>query len=346
MLAHLYHSKAIEIISGKDADSKLCSLHDTTVEKFYDRTIKGSYLSLEKNLKTTNIQCPSSAKDSLGVGQPYLVIQMLHQPNTSLSFEVVVIDASEMRRRMLFSTSFRRCESTALHAKIALSQRGFSKWANLVIDLKGLTDSFFSAKFLRLDSFCLRPQCRLRKVFSLPISPSEQAIPASLNYPVGVDFTTLVLSRNGEVEVLLLPGSKLSDIEGGSDLLAVQGHSIAPKGVESKANRVDNLERKQPTHRNEPKDNKKVAILDEVGEKKSHAKSSVPVLLPPNAEEKESKTVHKQVEKMPDKPVESVLEYDGDEPSKFSPEVRIRAVMEALRALEYDFVAEFGCQPY
>ena len=147
----------------------------------------------------TSLQCPAKATDSLGVVQPLLVFQMQTVVDTNVALEVVVLDQRAQRRRLHFSSTFRAAESNELHAQIPWAWGGVlpDQWSHVVLDLKALTANCFrGATFSSLDSFSLRPVCRVRKVFSLP----EGAL------RVGADDTSLSLRLEGGGEGLVEAG--------------------------------------------------------------------------------------------------------------------------------------------
>lgn len=169
-----------------------------SVTKEYDRDLRGYYLSLEKDgviIPAIKLECPIDCRSSIGIIQPLLVFQLYAMPSKQLSLEIIIIDSVGQRRRLHFSSIFRTFDSkNQLHAQIPWAIEK-SKWNSCIFNLQSLTSQcFHGAKFATIDSFTLKPSCRLRKIFSLPQNQNEDQspqIPESFEFPLGVVNSTV-----------------------------------------------------------------------------------------------------------------------------------------------------------
>ena len=197
----------VEILSpaGKIPPSRLLKINGAPalIAKDYDRDIKGfKYMLTGKGSQTSSIQCPSVLKDSLGLTQPLLVLQLksLVQEDP-LNLEVLILDKAGQRRRFLFSTTFRTIDVNALHVQIPWIQPNRETWTNVVFNLQLLAMQCFSATFASIESFILRPLCSLRKIFTLPsalLLPGELddtlIVPPAFDFPMGTISGTYLFS--------------------------------------------------------------------------------------------------------------------------------------------------------
>lgn len=167
----------------------------TTVTRTYDRGIKGYLFSIDSSSAQGGIICPFSTRDTLGIIQPLFVIQIQTEPSDKVAIEIVVLDSHRQRRRLYFSTSFSRAEANQLHAQLPWGRDSIdgdsTGWRSMVIDMQELTRTFFGymAIFDTLDSFKIYGKCRVRKVFTLPLTAltAERVnIPAIFDFPAGV----------------------------------------------------------------------------------------------------------------------------------------------------------------
>ena len=204
----------VEIITtaGKGPNPRLVKA--TNLPKEYDRDIKGYKYILTPQ---ASLQCPAaSGRDTLGLLQPLLVFQLrCPHDDDILNLEIVVLDTDNQRRRFHISTTFRSLEPHSLHVQIPWIQTDKSQWTNVVFSLDTLVMHFFRTKFQSLDSFHLRPNCYLRKVFTLPAvsacrmdsssgidestSPiSSIVIPTAFEYPVGTTYSSFLFPSTTE----------------------------------------------------------------------------------------------------------------------------------------------------
>lgn len=189
-------STPIEVISasGKEPNPKLLKCNQVT--KDYERSIKGYIYNIERTSPHTFLNCPANLKDSLGIYQQYLVLQLFPFPAKHVHLEVIIMDTKSQRRRFLLSTSFQKAEANELHCQIPWSIENRGIWNSIVIDLKTLASRCFKgAVYSVLESFTLRPCCHLRKVFTVPMIDfsAPSLFPHNLCFPIGVDSSVCVI---------------------------------------------------------------------------------------------------------------------------------------------------------
>jgi len=191
MFAHAYQTgpQGVELLapSGRGPSA--------TVNRTYDRGIKGYLFSVDTVSAEGSIICPPSTRDSLGVIQPLFVIQIQTKPSDKVAIEIVVLDNHRLRHRLFFSTSFSRPEANQLHAQLPwcwdTTDGDSTGWKSVVINMHDLTRTFFGMTvfFNSLDSFKVYGTCRVRKVFTLPLTTLTAdgvKIPTIFDFPVGV----------------------------------------------------------------------------------------------------------------------------------------------------------------
>jgi hypothetical protein len=169
------------------------------VSKEYDRGIRGYCFYLER--ANSLLICPSSSRSSLGIFQSVFCLQLQLSPNASINLELLIRDADGRRRRIIFSSSFRRLEANHLHYQVPwlLLDSSPDGWSTYALDLAGYTEAGFpGSKFASLDAFQLRASLRVRKIFSLPLPQSSKSlslsVPASFDFPLGAEAPLVIRS--------------------------------------------------------------------------------------------------------------------------------------------------------
>jgi len=159
----------------------------------YDRTIKGFVFLIDKGIGT-NLQAPANGKDVLGIYQRYLLFQIRCSVSKPLSIEITVSDRKGQRHRLHLSTKFRCVDRNELHTQIPLDFEQKEKWNNFIFDLKMLANVLFPGEdYHSLDSICIHPVCRIRKILTIPsLEESDNKIPESIDFPNSVDYITQV----------------------------------------------------------------------------------------------------------------------------------------------------------
>ena len=230
----------VEVLTpaGKNPPARLFKINGPPglITKEYEREIKGFKYELKgKGSQTSSIQCPSAAKDSLGLTQPLIVFQLRSAyQDDPMNLEIVVIDSNSQRRRLLFSTTFRTMELNSLHAQIPWTQPRRDIWTNVVFDLQQLTQQCYSSDFVSVDAFLIRPVCFLRKVFTLPLAAIQSssgeevgdiAVPSNFDFPLGAIFTTF--------QIIAKKVQSKSGKEGASPLVLGTGLQVSGSKIQS-----------------------------------------------------------------------------------------------------------------
>jgi hypothetical protein len=144
---------------------------------------------LEKpSTATMQIPCPNK-RVSLGLSQRYLVCQMRGMAKKPITLEVCTLDGKSQRHRFHLSTRFKDSETNSLHAQIPLDELDEHIWYHIILDLYALSDHHFDARYVGIESICIHPCCRVRKVFTLPaadiIDGTSFSCPDVFEFPIG-----------------------------------------------------------------------------------------------------------------------------------------------------------------
>ena len=82
------------------------------MQKVYDKAVKGYVYHCEGG-PTAKMQLPKDERRSLGLVQPYLVLQINVSMTKPFAMELSLTDTARSRRRLIFSTSFREAVCSA-----------------------------------------------------------------------------------------------------------------------------------------------------------------------------------------------------------------------------------------
>lgn len=155
------------------------------------------------------LQIPRDEKHSLGLIQPFLVMQLYIPNGKSFTFEINLTDGTRTRRRLIFTTGTKEISTSTLHTKIPLNSLTRNTWLNFSIDIASFCTSLFKGSVFRtLDSFNICSHCRLRRVFAMRtplLDVNDEShdlagnapldiLPKSVEFPVGVNFSNQVYS--------------------------------------------------------------------------------------------------------------------------------------------------------
>jgi hypothetical protein len=155
----------------------------------------GFVFLLEKGTSTSMSIPPDPSRETLGLVQPVLVLQLRLSPSKHTSLELIVLDDKGNRRRMHLSSTFREFECNDLHIQIPLRFEKEDRWVNLVLDLDAIIRNCFRGhKFQSILYISLKPVCRLRKVFTLYQADRQRhiSIPAMYAFPAGTNYIDMV----------------------------------------------------------------------------------------------------------------------------------------------------------
>ncbi|XP_059571796.1 protein CFAP20DC isoform X8 [Alligator mississippiensis] len=148
----------------------------SAIWKEFDKEVKGFIFVLEGSSQTNKMQLPKEARQTLGLIQQFLVLQIYVPLGQDFSTELLVTDLGNTKRRLYLSTVQKELSITPLHAKIPLFMIKRKIWCNLCIDLVAFTSEIFKgAVFQSLDGIIISANCKLRKIFTLKSKPQDTA---------------------------------------------------------------------------------------------------------------------------------------------------------------------------
>ena len=201
-------SQGVELLSNSGTNPSLGWKISANIHRVYDKSSKGFIYLLDKPKSATlQLQHPNG----LGLIQRFLIFQLKVSHLQPLNLEIIFVDQKQLRRRIHVSSSFSQFESHELHAQVPFSfVADDAAWISLVMDLELLSRTCFTnCYFTSLDYICIRPNCKVRKIFTLPSSSQLDAAassldtPAPLNCPPQLDFPIGVVTSGMQVSVFI-----------------------------------------------------------------------------------------------------------------------------------------------
>ncbi|RMB98953.1 hypothetical protein DUI87_24498 [Hirundo rustica rustica] len=150
--------------------------HPSAISKEYDKELKGFVFVLEGNSLINRMKLPGTTKQTLGLVQKFLTLQIFVPLGKDFSTELLITDFDNIKRRLYLSTVHKELSVTPLHAKIPLFMIKRKIWCNMCIDLVTFTYEIFrGALFRSLDGIIISANCKLRKIFTLKSKPKDTA---------------------------------------------------------------------------------------------------------------------------------------------------------------------------
>ncbi|XP_041281931.1 protein CFAP20DC [Onychostruthus taczanowskii] len=172
---HYQGGRFVEIFSaqGKNPGAKWKIFgNPSAISKEYDKELKGFVFVLEGNSLINKMKLPRETKQTLGLVQQFLTLQIFVPLGKDFSTELLITDFDNIKRRLYLSTVHKELSVTPLHAKIPLFMIKRKIWCNMCIDLVTFTYKIFrGALFQSLDGITISANCKLRKVFTLKFKP-------------------------------------------------------------------------------------------------------------------------------------------------------------------------------
>ncbi|XP_009890836.1 PREDICTED: uncharacterized protein C3orf67 homolog [Charadrius vociferus] len=169
----------VEIFSaqGKNPGAKWKIFgNPSAIWKEYDKEVKGFVFVLEGSSQINKMQLPKETRQTLGLIQQFLTLQIFVPLGQDFSTELLVTDLGNIKRRLYLSTVHKELSVTPLHAKIPLFTIKRKIWCNMCIDLVAFTSEIFrGAVFQSLDGIIISANCKLRKIFTLKSKPQDTA---------------------------------------------------------------------------------------------------------------------------------------------------------------------------
>ncbi|KAM6121147.1 protein CFAP20DC [Pterocles gutturalis] len=169
----------VEIFSaqGKDPGAKWKIFGSpSAIRKVYDKEVKGFVFVLEGSSQINKMQLPKETRQTLGLIQRFLTLQIFVPLGRDFSTELLITDLENIKRRLYLSTVHKELSVTPLHAKIPLFTIKRKIWCNMCIDLVAFTSEIFRGSvFQSLDGISISANCKLRKIFTLKSKPQDTA---------------------------------------------------------------------------------------------------------------------------------------------------------------------------
>ncbi|XP_063267854.1 protein CFAP20DC isoform X2 [Prinia subflava] len=131
---------------------------------------------IKRNSLINKMKLPRTPKQTLGLVQQFLTLQIFVPLGKDFSTELLITDFDNIKRRLYLSTVHKELSVTPLHAKIPLFMIKRRIWCNMCIDLVTFTYEIFKgALFRSLDGIIISANCKLRKIFTLKFKPKDTA---------------------------------------------------------------------------------------------------------------------------------------------------------------------------
>ncbi|KFO84760.1 Uncharacterized protein C3orf67, partial [Buceros rhinoceros silvestris] len=169
----------VEIFSaqGKNPGAKWKIFgNPAAIWKEYDKEVKGFVFVLKGSSQINKMQLPKETRQTLGLIQQFLTLQIFVPLGQDFSTELLITDLGNIKRRLYLSTVHKELSVTPLHAKIPLFTVKRKIWCNVCIDLVAFTSEIFrGAVFQSLDGITISANCKLRKIFTLKSKPQDTA---------------------------------------------------------------------------------------------------------------------------------------------------------------------------
>jgi hypothetical protein len=159
----------------------------------------------------------------------YLVLQVNVPANHNFSVELTITDELQSTRRIVISSVINSKKITPSQASLPLYLDGlYDKWLNFVIDLSSVSIGSFKKDFTCLNSISIGgPHVKIRKVFTVRQKPeslitlgnsttttrNQTIFTKSLDFPVGVAFSNVVINCDADIAKLGLLKGKVTHEE-------------------------------------------------------------------------------------------------------------------------------------
>ncbi|XP_039239527.1 protein CFAP20DC isoform X3 [Pipra filicauda] len=221
---HYQGGRFVEIFSaqGKNPGAKWKIFgNPSAIWKEYDKELKGFVFVLEGSSQVNKMQLPKETRQTLGLIQQFLTLQIFVPLGKDFSTELLITDLGNIKRRLYLSTVHKELSVTPLHAKIPLFMIKRKIWCNMCIDLAAFTSEIFrGAVFQSLDGIIISANCKLRKIFTLKSKPQDTAeenvtrvVPSVPRDPTDVIPRTCQLNRDVPQVTQLLNLTKIQKPE-------------------------------------------------------------------------------------------------------------------------------------
>mmetsp|Transcript_8258 Transcript_8258/g.16119 ORF Transcript_8258/g.16119 Transcript_8258/m.16119 type:complete len:681 (+) Transcript_8258:58-2100(+) len=207
---------SVEILSasGRDPLDKWKVSSKKQVRKIFEKGVRGFVFECGGST-SAKMNLPRSERETLGLVQPFMVIQLYLEatPLKPFSLGVSMRDNSKSKRRVILSTNFKDISITPLHVQLPLGLIKRGVWVNFVLDLKSIMEAAFKSRFHSLDSVEIRSYCKVRRVFTMKAPLADDTDDAELlgwnseyehtavisrshNYPIGVPYRSQIYNMS------------------------------------------------------------------------------------------------------------------------------------------------------
>jgi len=170
------------------------------VSRAYDRPSKSHVLSLSS---TGQVEIPSTAKTTLGLIQPFLVLQVFLLKGCEWTVEIVYVNYANERKRVVFC----QCKAKSGHLNYVRLPTGLFKreiWLNLCFDLPALAEVCFpGSAYKHLDRVRVAAVCKLRRIFTMKRKWTDtngenncDFLPSAFEFPIGLKYTSQYVGAN------------------------------------------------------------------------------------------------------------------------------------------------------
>jgi len=214
MLAQAFHGgPMVEVYTAQGSKpSPLCKIMGG-VKKEFEKSVKGYVMAVEGG-RDARLQFPPNDRESLGLLQHYLVLQVYIPVGKGFSIELAVSDLNKTRRRINMSTNNKDVYATPLHVRLPLDIIRRGEWLNLCFDVRDIFHESFSpvtriADYWCIDTLSVCSSCKLRRVFTVKKvlfdttgddygiegeTIDADDVPRSVEYPAAVEKMNQVIS--------------------------------------------------------------------------------------------------------------------------------------------------------
>jgi len=270
---------SVEILSssGRDPLESWRISSKKHVKKIYAKDVRGFIFECG-GYSQGKMVLPGSERESLGLIQPFLVLQVQLSNFNPFSLAISMRGASKTKHRVILSTNFKDISITPLHVQLPLTivKRGI--WLNLCLDLESIMTRTFKTNFRCLDSIEIRSYCQIRRIFTMrspphddtddqeiygwtPSYPTSSFISRSHNFPVGVTFKTQIYSMEkiSLAHSIVERSARISKSRGHSRAVSSAGPRLKRRPAVLRRQRSDNrgMDERDRKEGNEKKINEK-----------------------------------------------------------------------------------------
>ena len=173
MFVHEYQGGAhVDVFTAQGSDPLKGWKVAGKPKKAYDKEVKSHVFELEGASK---VVAPKDEKrGSLGLTQPFFVLQVKVPQSKGFSVEIGLLDATRKRRRIVCNAGNKETVSTALHARVPMGPIARGVWLNLCFDVRDMTARLWpGAEFQSIELVSVGAACKLRRMATMRGAPVD-----------------------------------------------------------------------------------------------------------------------------------------------------------------------------